>query len=79
MEAQGERRNSSYTFTTTALDGDEWSASRPGRALLPGKGLPVSIVQEAGWNPEPVWTDILEEQSLASAGDRTSMALSSSL
>jgi hypothetical protein len=26
----------------------KWSASRPGRALLPGKGPPVPIVQEAG-------------------------------
>jgi hypothetical protein len=34
----------------------EWSASRPGRALAPGKGPPVPIVQEAGWVPEPVWT-----------------------
>jgi len=37
-----------------ALDGGEWSASRPGRALPPGKGPPVPIVQEAGWAPEPV-------------------------
>jgi hypothetical protein len=35
---------------------DEWSASRTGRALLPGKGPPVPIVQEAGLAPEPVWT-----------------------
>jgi hypothetical protein len=27
----------------------EWSASRPGRALPPGKGPPVPIAQEAGW------------------------------
>jgi hypothetical protein len=26
----------------------EWSASRPGRALPPGKGPPVPTVQEAG-------------------------------
>jgi hypothetical protein len=31
-----------------------WSASRPGR-FTPGKD-PVSIVQEAGWAPGPVWT-----------------------
>jgi hypothetical protein len=41
---------------TTALDGGEWSASRPGRSLPPGKD-PVPIVQEAGWAPGPVWTD----------------------
>jgi hypothetical protein len=56
MEAYGERRYSSYSFTTSALDGGEWSASRPGRALPPGKGPPVPIVQESGWVPETVWT-----------------------
>jgi hypothetical protein len=31
-------------------------------ALYPrGKGPPVPIVQEAGWAPEPVWTQRLEE------------------
>jgi hypothetical protein len=49
MEALGERRYSSYSFTTLALDGGEWSASRPGRALLPGKKPPIPTVQEAGW------------------------------
>jgi hypothetical protein len=34
----------------------EWSASRSGRALPPGYRPPVSIGQEAGWAPEPVWT-----------------------
>jgi hypothetical protein len=37
-------------------------ASRPGRALPPGKGPPVPIVQEAGWASEPVWTQRLEEK-----------------
>ena len=41
------------SFLTSALEGDVWSASRPGR-LYPGKD-PVPIVQEAGWAPEPVW------------------------
>jgi hypothetical protein len=40
MKAQGERRYSSYSFTNSALDGGEWWASRPGRALPPGKGPP---------------------------------------
>jgi hypothetical protein len=72
MEALGgERRYSSYSFTTSALDGGEWSAPRPGRALPPGKGPPVPIVQEAGWAPEPVWTQRLQEISSAPAGDRT--------
>jgi hypothetical protein len=30
------------------LMGGEWLASRPSRALAPGKGPPVPIVQEAG-------------------------------
>jgi hypothetical protein len=58
--AWGERRYSSYSFTTSALNGGEWSASRPGRALPTGKGPPVPIVQEAWWAPEPVWTQGLE-------------------
>jgi hypothetical protein len=33
----GDRRYSYYSFLTSALEGGEWSASRPGRALLPGK------------------------------------------
>jgi hypothetical protein len=72
MEARGgEEVYSSYSFLTSALDGGEWSASCPGRALPPGKGLPVPIGQEAGWAPEPVWTQRLEEKSSASVGDRT--------
>jgi hypothetical protein len=62
MEEQGERMYSSYSFTTSALD-YELSASRSGRALAPEKGPPVPIVQEAGWAPEPVWTQRLEEKS----------------
>jgi hypothetical protein len=79
MEALGgERKYSSYSLTTSALDGGEWSASRPGRTLAPGKGPPVRIVQEAGWAPEPVWTQRLEEKSFAPAGDRNPIARSSS-
>jgi hypothetical protein len=39
----GERRYDSYSYLTSALDGGGWSASRPGRALPPGKGPPVPI------------------------------------
>jgi hypothetical protein len=35
----GERRYSSYSFLTSVLDGGEWSASCPGRAL-PGERTP---------------------------------------
>jgi hypothetical protein len=61
-------RYSSYSFFTSVLDGGEWSESRPGRTLPRGKD---PIVQEAGWAPEPVWTQGLEENPLVSAGDRT--------
>jgi hypothetical protein len=61
----GERRYSSYSYSTSALHGGEWSGSRPGRAWAPRKGPPVPIVQEAGWAPEPVWTQRLEEKSLS--------------
>jgi hypothetical protein len=41
-------------------------------ALYPrGKGRPVPIEQEAGWAPEPVWTQGLEEKSSAPVGNRT--------
>jgi hypothetical protein len=40
---------------TSALEGGEWSAARPGPYFTPGKD-PVPIVQEAGWAPGPVWT-----------------------
>jgi hypothetical protein len=36
-----------------------------------GKGPPVPIGQEAGWAPEPVWTQRLEEKSSASVGEWT--------
>jgi hypothetical protein len=36
----GDRRYSSSHSLTSALEGGEWSASRPGRALPPGKEPP---------------------------------------
>jgi hypothetical protein len=44
----GERRYNSYSFTTSALDGGEWSASRPGRAFSPGERTPGTH-WTAGW------------------------------
>jgi hypothetical protein len=58
-----------HSFTNSALDGGEYLASRPGRALTPGKGPTVPIIHEAGWASEPVWSQRLEEKSVASAGD----------
>jgi hypothetical protein len=36
----------------------------PAALLPPGKGPPVPIGQEAGWAPEPVWTQRPEEKIL---------------
>jgi hypothetical protein len=47
----------------------------PAALLPPGKEPPVPIGQEAGWTPEPVWTQRLEEKSSAPAGDRTSIKI----
>jgi hypothetical protein len=60
MEALGgERRYSSYTFMTSALDGGERSASRPGRAFTPGERTPGThctggwVGPRAGLDTEP--------------------------
>jgi hypothetical protein len=37
--------------------------------FAPEKGPPVLIGQEAGWAPEPVWTQRMEEKPFAPAGD----------
>jgi len=41
----------------------------PAALLPPGKGPPVPIVQEAGWAPEPVWTQRIEGKSFALPGN----------
>jgi hypothetical protein len=64
----GDWRYSSYSSLTSALEGCGWSASRPGRTLPRGKEPPVPIVQEAGWAPEPVRTQRLEDKSSAPIG-----------
>jgi hypothetical protein len=79
--AWGKRRYSSYSFSTSALDGvSRQRPPHPGPALAPGKWPPVPTVQETGWAPEPVWTQRLQEKLFfASAGDRTSNARSQTL
>jgi hypothetical protein len=64
-----------YAFSASALEGGEWSASRPGRALPPQERQPISIGQEAGRAPQSVWTQRVEEKSPYD-GDRT-LAVSS--
>jgi hypothetical protein len=39
--------------------------------FTPGERTPVPILYEAGWAPEPVWTQRLEEKSFAPARDRS--------
>jgi hypothetical protein len=52
-----ERRYSSYSFLTSALN---WVS---GQCHAPGKEPLVPTVQKTGWSPEPVWTQRLEEKS----------------
>jgi hypothetical protein len=49
--AWGKRRYSSYSFSTSALDGGEWSASRPGRAFTPGERTPGTYCTGAWVGP----------------------------
>jgi hypothetical protein len=63
MEAQGGRGCIAPTHSRPRHRWGEWSASRPGLALPLGKEPPIPIIQEAGWVPEPVWTQRLEEKS----------------
>jgi len=43
-----EKMYRSYSSWTSALDGDEWSASRPRHALAPGKGLRYPLYRRLG-------------------------------
>jgi hypothetical protein len=67
------RSYSSYSLLTSALDGREWSVSRPGRVLPRRMDSPVPIVQDAARASVLVWTGRLEEKTFASAGDQTSI------
>jgi hypothetical protein len=54
---KGKRRQSFYSFLTSALDGCEWSASHPSRTLLLGKKTSgTHWIEKAGWTSELVWT-----------------------
>ena len=52
---------------TTALEGNEGSASRPGRSLTPGKTR-YPLYRGAGWAPGPVW---IGAENLAPTGIRS--------
>jgi hypothetical protein len=66
---QGGEEYSSYSFLTSALNAGERSASRPGRALLPGKDPPPRDTHWIGYASERVWTPRAQEKS--SAWDQT--------
>jgi hypothetical protein len=55
-----------HVFVPSALDGDEFSASRPGRFTL-GKESPIPIGYEAEWASEPC-LDILDRNILSLPG-----------
>jgi hypothetical protein len=78
MEAKGERMYSAYSFTTSALDRGEWLASRPGRVLPRGKDPRYPLYRRLA-GPQS-WSGHrgLRKNPLASVGDRTSIAQSSS-
>jgi hypothetical protein len=79
MEALGGRGDIAPThYRPRHLMGVSGQHHAPATLLPPGKGTQVPIVQEAGWAPEPVWTQRLEEKSFAPARDRTPIARSSS-
>jgi hypothetical protein len=67
---KGEWRYSSYPFLTSALDGSEWSVSRPGHALPLGMDPWYHLDRRLG-RPQLVWTQTLEGKSFSSGGDRT--------
>jgi hypothetical protein len=52
----------SHVFLTSALEGVEWSASRPGCSTQE-KSPTVPIVQETVWAPVQVWTIWRSENS----------------
>jgi hypothetical protein len=69
---------SSYSLLTSVLDGGEWSVSRPGRALAPGKRPPVLLYRRLGGLRAGLDTEARVKNHFASAVDRTPIARSSS-
>jgi hypothetical protein len=67
----GDRRYSSYSFLTSALEGGEWSASHPGRALPPGKEPRYPLYRRLGGPQSRSGCRGLEEKFCASVMDRT--------
>jgi hypothetical protein len=65
---KGEKRYSSYSFLTSAIDGVS------SQLHAPDDFTTSTHVQETGWASELVWTQRLEEKSFVSAGDRIPIA-----
>jgi hypothetical protein len=77
IEVQGERRYNSYWFSTSALEGGEWSASRPGHVLAPEKDPRCPLYRRLGGPQNRSGHRNYRKNPFASAGDRTSIARSS--
>jgi hypothetical protein len=71
MEALRKRGGIASTHFDLDTNGVEWSVSSFGCAVPQGKDPLVPIELEAGWAPEQVWTQRLEEKSFAPARDQT--------
>jgi hypothetical protein len=76
MEAQGKRRYSSYSFTTSAIDGVSGQRHAPG-ALYPQGKDPWYPLNRRLCGSQSWCGQSLEKNPLASAEDRTSIARSS--
>jgi hypothetical protein len=71
-------RYSSYSFSTSALDAGEWSASRPGRTLPRGKDPRHPLYRRLSEPQSRSGYRGYRKNPFVSAGDRTSNARSSS-
>jgi hypothetical protein len=78
METQGERWCIAPTHSRPRHYTEVSGKRHAPAALYPGERIPCTQWTGAGWAPESVWTQRLEEKSFASAGDRTLLGRSSS-
>jgi hypothetical protein len=74
MEAQGERKYSSYSFTTSALDGVNGQPYTPATLYPRGKDPLYALDMRLGGPQSRSGNEVRGKNPLASAGDRTSIA-----